>query len=338
MRKILIIRFSSLGDIVLTEPIVRQLRKCYPEAEIHYTTKAEYSDLVQLFEGITAVHLLPSSGKVSALADELKPLGFDLIVDLHNNIRSVQLSTALKVKTVRAAKESLKRLAVVRFKWMNLQPSHAISRYAHSLSELGIDLDFSSPKLVLPDELKQWWQQDREKRDCDERYYCIAPGATYQTKRAPDQLWCTTAKLIQEQLGLKALVVGAPAESEMMADLEDALEGNCAGVTCEENIGRSAAILAASEFVLSNDSGVAHMAAALCKPTLALFGPTHPKLGFAPRGDFAEFYSVNEFCSPCSRHGDKPCYRDDRYCFSLMKPQEIVDRIHNLSQRAARMA
>lgn len=330
MRNILIIRFGSLGDIVLTEPIVRQLRQTYPDSQIHYLTKLRFGELLSMFDGVDRVHLWESEASESKLVSELRRTGFDLTIDLHNNIRSSKIRSAVGVRWVSARKEWFKRFASVRMKWLHTKPSHAIERYGAAIMPVRDTVNLGTPDLNVREEFRKRWADIKAEGSILEHYFVIAAGAAHNTKRAPDDLWAQVAGLVADENGLKSVLVGAPNERASMEELKAKLGQNCAGVLCEESIGLSAAAIEESRFVLSNDSGSAHLAAALGKPTLALFGPTHPVLGFEPRGARAGFYSVNEYCSPCSLHGKRPCHREHRYCFTKMKATKILEMIKEL--------
>ncbi len=330
MPTILVVRFGSLGDIVLTEPIVRQLRQLHPDVKIHFLTKSRFGELLSMFDGIDRVHLWESEDGAKALITELRDIRFDFVVDLHDNLRSKKVRAALGVKWASTRKEWFKRFASVRMKWLHTKPSHAIERYGGALKSPGIKLNFDSPRLKVGGEFRNRWNEVRATSSIPDDYYIIAAGATHETKQAPGELWAQVARVIAEDNRLKALLVGAPNEKASMEELRAKLGQNCAGILCKESIGLSAAAMAGSRFVLSNDSGSAHLAAAIGRPMLALFGPTHPILGFEPRGRRAGFYSVKEYCSPCSLHGKRPCHREQRFCFTKMDATRIVEQIKEL--------
>ncbi len=330
MPTILVVRFSSLVDIVLTEPIVRQLRQVHPDAKIHFLTKSRFGELLSMFDGIDRIHLWESEEAGKHLMDELDQFEFDFTVDLHDNLRSQKVRSAIGVLWVHTRKEWFKRFASVRMKWLHTKPSHAIERYGGALKSLGMKLNFDSPRLNVGSEFRNRWNEVKATSSIPDDYFIIAAGAAHETKQAPGELWAQVARVIAEDIGLKALLVGAPNEKASMEDLRAKLGQDCVGVLCEESIGLSAAAMAGSRFVLSNDSGSAHLAAAVGSPTLALLGPTHPILGFEPRGRRAGFYSVKEYCSPCSLHGKRPCYREQRFCFTKMDATRIVEQIKEL--------
>ncbi|MGB5105533.1 MAG: glycosyltransferase family 9 protein, partial [Candidatus Zixiibacteriota bacterium] len=334
MQNILIIRFSSLGDIVLTEPIARRLRKIHPGAKIHYLTKAHFGEVVSMFDGVDEIHLWRSEESEKALIEKLREIDFDLTVDLHNNIRSHKIRASIGTKWVSTNKEWFKRFASVRLRWLKMKPSHAIDRYAGALKSLGYKLEFKYPQLTITENDAQKWQSHKRELGIAGEYYCIAAGAAHETKRAPSELWVDIARQVRGRLNLKALLIGSPEEKPLLDELRNMVGENCVGVLHNEGIGLTAAAISESRFVLSNDSGAAHLAAALGKPVVALFGPTHPILGFEPRGERAGHYTVNEYCSPCSLHGKRPCHRDQRYCFGKMNAGEIVAQVEGLMKKA----
>lgn len=336
MPTILVVRFSSLGDIVLTEPIIRQLRQVHPGSEIHYLTKSRFGELLSMFDGVKRVHLWDSDATGQALIKELRSVDFDLAVDLHDNLRSHRIRSAVGGEWIKSRKEWFKRFASVRMKWLHTKPSHAVDRYACALKAVGKDIAVDEPRLTLIDEDRHRWTEAKLRFKVSCEFYVIAAGAAHEAKRAPNELWVEVARLVFNRRGLRALIVGAPGESGILSELRAQLGPNSIGVMCDESIGLSAAAVADAQFVLSNDSGVAHLAAALAKPVLALFGPTHPILGFAPRGKHAASYSVNEYCSPCSLHGKRPCHREQRYCFTKMDAAKIAEQITILASKEAK--
>ncbi len=325
MQRLLIIRFSSLGDIVLTEPIVRALRHAYPQAELHFLTKLQHQHLLALVPGLDRIHTWrPESA--DALLSDLKSLRFDSIIDLHNNLRSHYVTRTLGVPAHRTRKEWFRRVAAVRLKSLGRTPAHAVERYAAALTSLHLSLpDPPSPRLTVPPENEDWWAREQVSRNLTGKYMIFAAGAAHATKQAPPELWQKIHASMVRDSDRKLILLGAPSE-RMLLDSLAASFGTAAVIT-EPHICNAAAVLRSAEFVISNDSGIAHLAAALDTPTLSLFGPTHPILGFAPLGNFADHYTVNEYCSPCSLHGKRPCHRDEKFCFNRMTDNAICDLV-----------
>lgn len=330
MNRIIVVRFSSLGDIILSEPVVRALHGKFPDSQITYLTKVGFLPLLELFENLDKVYALKDDKQFPELIAELRRDGVDLVVDLHRNLRSSRLRSRLRVRSVTTRKEWWRRFCSVRFKKLGLKPSHAVERYFAALRKLGIAEAPHAPQLRLPDSYHHWWQKERASRGLTDPYYVIGAGAAHDTKMAPPELWVGVVHELKAHSSAKPLVVGSSGESDMLGTLVDRIGMSPARIVTQEDICNSAAVIAGADFVLSNDSGLSHLAAGLGRPTLALFGPTHPVLGFTPLGAQADFYTVNEYCSPCSLHGSKPCFRDQRYCFTRMEIGIIVEKIMSL--------
>jgi ADP-heptose:LPS heptosyltransferase len=332
MKKILIVRFSSVGDIILTEPVVREIKQNYSSSEIYFLTKEANLPLLSLFENITHSIGWVDGVKNKELLRQLKDIGLDLVIDLHNNLRSARVKSTLRVPAVTTKKEWVRRLATVKMKVIASRPSHAINRYFSTLKELDIDAQPTPPRLNASVDDLQWWNDWLRANGKPSDYYVIAAGATHLVKRAPNELWQKLNAVLFDSYSLSAVVLGASSEEDYLADTFRQLKHQV-GLVTRENICRAAAILKSARFVVSNDSGLGHLAAAVGTPVLVLFGPTHPSLGFAPFAGSADHYTVNEFCSPCSLHGDKTCYREERYCYSKMQIGIILEKISRVLRR-----
>jgi ADP-heptose:LPS heptosyltransferase len=333
MNNILVIRFSSIGDIILTEPVVRTLQSTYPDARMAFLTKQQYLPLLKMFEPFDRSYGWIDDRLGVELLLQLKDQRFDLIVDLHNNIRSARVRTALGVKSVKAKKEWFKRILAVKLSAIGGKPSHALKRYFSALGDLNIPHESLAPRLIVPDDDRGWWQEFRRRNDELSDYYVIAAGATHATKKAPDELWLALHHAAVPTSPTKAILAGSPGERDYLAQLAKVLGLDPRCIIAEEDICRAAAVLESARYVISNDSGLAHLAAAVGTPVVALFGPTHPVLGFAPLGDRADSYTVDEYCSPCSLHGDRKCFRAQRFCFTRMNAEAILARVEPFVRR-----
>jgi heptosyltransferase-2 len=331
--RILVIRFSSVGDIVLTEPVVRALRKAHPDAEISYLTKAKFLPLLDMFANLDHKYGWVEDRDSASLLDSLRQQQFDLVVDLHASIRSARIRSALGVKSARAKKEWFKRIASVKLNAVAGKPSHALERYLAALRELGIEGKPEHPSLQVPEVAQSWWSDRRTGSAVVGDYYVIAAGAAHATKRTPESFWVTLDRAIRNRLGIAPVLIGAPAEHDYLTRLSERFDEPPISIVTEGDIGRAAAAIGFANFVVSNDSGLAHLASAVGTPVVALFGPTHPILGFAPLGDHSDFYTVDEYCSPCSLHGDRRCHRDERFCFTKMKVDVIIAKFKTLVNR-----
>ncbi|MFH2054824.1 MAG: glycosyltransferase family 9 protein [bacterium] len=327
--RVLLIRLSSLGDIILTEPVVRLLKEKLG-AEVTYVTKEQFLPVLELIPNIDRAIDLPTDQRATEALQQLAQQGFTEVVDLQRNWRSRAARHKAGGDTHLACKEWWRRTAAVRFKRLHTRPHHAVERYLTALRHHGIAPTQIAPRLQLPDKYREWWEKERPAELREDSYYVIGAGAAHATKRAPLELWCELDKVIRDRYHARPLLLGAPTERDTLAGFADGLRVPEQLVITESPVGRAAAMIDGAQFVISNDSGLGHLAAGLGKPILALFGPTHPVLGFAPLGDNADYYTINEFCSPCSRHGKRPCFREERFCFTKMGTEVIVGKLDRL--------
>jgi heptosyltransferase-2 len=329
MKNILIVRLSSLGDIILTEPVVRLLKE-RTQAQVTYLAKQQYLPVLEMIPGIDHSVGLSTSANAAETSRQLRQEPFDEIFDLQRNGRSFAVRRRVPGHVYLARKEWWQRMAAVRCKRLHSQPRHAVERYLNVLRHHGVEPSLLAPRLILPEKYAEWWSEARVDQIDDADYYVIGAGAAHAAKQAPLELWREIDNSIRERYKLRPLLVGAPPEREVLIDLAEELGLPANSVVTESPIGRAGAVIAGARFVISNDSGLAHLAAGLGRPILALFGPTHPILGFEPLGKNADFYSVNEFCSPCSRHGKRPCFREERYCFTKMNATTVLTKLEPL--------
>jgi heptosyltransferase II len=328
--RVLVIRFSSVGDIILTEPIVRTLKSTNPDTEISYLTKARFLPLLNMFANLDHRYGWVEDRDGAGLLDTLRQQQFDLVVDLHASIRSARIRNALGVKAVRAKKEWFKRIASVKLNAVVGKPSHAIERYLAALKELGIDGKPERPSLQVSEGAQTWWQNKQTESAVVGNYYIIAAGATHATKRAPESLWVALDRSIRNRFGIAPILIGSPAEHDYLTRLSERFDEPPTGIVTEDDIGRAAAAIESANFVVSNDSGLAHLASAVDTRVVALFGPTHPILGFAPMGEHSDCYTIDEYCTPCSLHGDRRCHRSERFCFTKMQVDTIIAKLKTL--------
>lgn len=296
--KILIIRFSSIGDIVLCSPIVRGLKNAYPSAELHFLSKQNFTSLLEYN---------PNIDKVWGLEDykntlrDLKFQKFDLVVDLHKNLRSYRFRWALKCKKVKTFKKlSLRKYLSVRFKAVNLlHNQHLVDRYYSSLKSLGVEndhkgLDFFGEKMpVFFNELPH-------------DYNVLVAGAAHKTKQLPESL----IEKIANKSDLPLVVIGTQADNKDLFKQPKFI--NLCG---KSNIQESAYIIKKCKRVYTSDTGMMHIAAAFKKPIDVFWGNTIPEFGMYPYLTEFKNHEVKGLnCRPCSKIGFSKCPKGHFKC------------------------
>lgn len=323
-KRIAVLRLSSIGDIVLTLPVVQALRTAYPEAELHYWVKEEYQDLVRFHPAVNHVRALEKDARriedLVSMSSELEDC--DLIVDLHGSVRTRILTFRQKAPVLRSPTHRFTRERWVRAKWSRPAPApHASERYAAALIPLGLRAP-DLPSLHAGSEAEAWADQWFAAAAFSQRPLALAPGAQHATKCWPEASWLDLAR--RATVANRPLVVfSTPAEKRafrVFADYIDALPG---ARWVLEPLARVAALLTGCAAAVTHDSGIMHLSAARGLSVVALFGSTSPVLGFAPSGLNHHVLGHELPCRPCTVHGREACPLGHFRCMLGLSVDEV---------------
>lgn len=315
--KILIIRLSSLGDIILTQPACAVLQKKYPGCEIHYLCKPEYDDLPALFT--SPVKVIPYAKNLQFHL-ELSKTHYDLVLDLHAKLASylVMLFCNGKRKVVYDKQRSLRKAIVAGKTRASIDST--VSLYFSALKKLGIQDTWQYPQL-LSSELV-----DSDKRNTVKQIACF-PGATHNTKRWPIEHW---VELINSLPQYDFSLLGSKGDRYLCKEITDQCGSNCRSKAGEDGFAALYARLQGYEIIISGDTGPMHLAAATGKPQIAIFGGTHHRLGFKPLNPRAIVLSEELSCQPCSLHGLEKCPQGHFSCMKSITPQKVKAAIQKI--------
>ncbi len=317
IRKVLIIRFSSIGDIVLTTPVIRCLKKQL-NVEIHYLTKRAYLPLLEANPWLDKIFTIEK--KVAEVTTALKQERYDCIIDLHKNLRSLQVRLALGKKTFSFKKLNFEKWLLVRFKINRLPDVHIVDRYLAAVLPLGVKNDGAGLDYFLtgqPPEI------DLPK----EPYIAFAIGAAHQTKRLP------TDKIIKicRELSCPVVLLGGKPEAEEGHVIARESGTHVINFCGEISLHESAAVIRSAAKVITHDTGMMHIAAAFQKETLSVWGSTVPEFGMYPYfggagNKNATFQVKNLPCRPCSKIGFAQCPKGHFNCMHQIETEKIVSR------------
>lgn len=311
LKKVLIIRLSSMGDILLTTPLIRSIRKQNKDAQIDFVLREEFFDILKDNPHLTNVYKYSkqSSGKKELLRS-LKSNKYELIIDLQNNKRSTGLTSQLQGKVVWFKKNSLKKFLLVRFKINLLKglPQIAV-RYAQSA---GIKLD--------DDGLEIFTNETADQRlKLNDKYIGLCPGAKHFTKRWIKEYFIELGKKLEGD-GFKVLLFGGPDEIELCENIANELPDSLN--LCDESILKTAINMKMCKAVYTNDSGTMHLASAVKVPVIAFFGSTVREFGFYPyKAKSVELEIDNLKCRPCTHIGRKSCPLTHFNCMKQITPE-----------------
>jgi len=294
--KFLIIRFSSIGDIVLTSPAVRCLKTQFPDAEVHYATKKRNYDLLRANPYIDKILLLDDS--ISELIQELKAENYDYIIDLHNNLRSLRVKLALKAKSYTFNKLNIRKQLLTSFKIHLMPEGHIVDRNMEPLRHFNITNDGKGLDHFIPE--ADEFPLNELPEYCKNGYVALVLAGTYFTKRMPVDKY---RKMISET-DIPFVLLGGKNEQAMAGHILGWNTGNVVDFTGKLRINQSASLEKNARLVITNDTGLMHIAAAFKKKILSVWGNTSPELGMYPYlpGMGSEILETKGLsCRPCSK-------------------------------------
>jgi ADP-heptose:LPS heptosyltransferase len=301
-RKILVFRQSSLGDIILTLPVVKVLRENYPRAVIDYFTKQPYEPIVKYNPALRNIYSFNNNDDFQKRLKQVRAEKYDLIIDLQRNFRSLALSLFNPLaKRVKYKKRRLAREMIVRKPSAKLSVDHTINAYFHTLRKLGIESEPSPPEIFLSDDAREFAEEFIAKSfgKTPPDIIALCPGARHPEKMWPWENFKSVAEILLRDESLGLLVVSAPGDS-----IPENLDISSPRLVPARDfeILRVAALLSRCRTALTNDSGLMHLANA----------------------------AGTVFCSPCSLHGEKPCCQPQKYCFENIDPPQVADIVKNI--------
>ena len=318
MKKILIIRFSSIGDIVLTSPVVRCLKTQSPETEIHYLTKKQNHSLLIANPYISKIWLFEDN--FNELIPELKAQNFTFVIDLHKNFRSRFARLKLRKPSASFPKLNFRKWLLVNMKVNILPDVHVVDRYFSTLQKSGIRYDGKGLDYFIPkgEEVDLYGLLPKENTD----YIAFSIGGKHNTKIFPDEKIISICNSIDKPIVLLGGADDRDRAEKIISQCGNNVINGCGKYT----INQSASLIRQSAKVITNDTGLMHIAAAFRKPILSIWGNTVPAFGMYP-------YLPEEFCSdsrifevkglpcrPCSKLGYERC---PKHHFRCMNDQDV---------------
>jgi ADP-heptose:LPS heptosyltransferase len=331
MTKLLVIRFSSIGDIVLTTPVLRAIKQQLDgETEIHVLTKRSYAAVLEGNPNISKIHTIEKS--VQEVIPELKNQNFDYVIDLHNNIRSRVVKRTLKCLNFTFKKYNIQKWLWVNFGINRMPKSHVVERYLETLRGFGVQPDKGGLEYYIPDSEKF---ADSELPEIMRKpYIAFAIGATHDGKKLSESRIIEVSKSIQKPL----ILLGGKEDVATGEAIANACGANVLNACGKWSLHRSADAVRRSEVVLTGDTGMMHIASAFTKKIISLWGCTVPGLGMSaykphPSSIIIEPKPRARFkvhSRPCSKLGNKCKYGMDNRCIDQIELEQINRAIETL--------
>lgn len=326
--KVLILRFSSIGDIVLTTPVVRCLKTQLPNAEIHYATKQSFKIILESNPFVDKIHCLDDNG-IFNLIKILRSENFDAVIDLHNNQRTFLIKSLLMVKSYSFPKLNFRKWLLTTFKINVLPDIHIVDRYFKAVEKLSVVNDGKGLDYFIDK------KDDLEPKLLDGRlsqgYIAFAIGAKFSTKQMPLEKMLAICSEINRPIAL----LGGKEDFERGEKLALLLpEKSIVNLCGKLSLGQSASVVKQSFVVLTHDTGLMHIAAAFHKNIVSVWGNTVPQLGmyaYVEKQKSKIIQVENLSCRPCSKIGHSKCPKHHFKCMVNIDENEVVSAINSFS-------
>lgn len=328
-KRVLFIRLSAIGDVLLVTPLIRLFHEYFPQTEIEFLIRQKFAALVEHHPLITKVFTIsdnPSMKEIFAISKFIKNRNYDMIFDFQKHWRSYLISWLSKSNRIyRYKKFSLHRAALVHLKknlYKNI-PENIPQRYFFAFQNLDIHWKKYRLELVIPESI----QIDIDAKLSDNKNHylvAIAPGAGRRTKQWPVENFIGLIKKLQEKYRLKLILLGDTNDLVSCSEIEKQVNNDVVNWCGKTSLLESAATLKNCNLLICNDSGLMHMATAFDLDIVAIFGPTVREFGFFPfseKFDVIEHHDLN--CRPCSYHGTNSCPKGHFRCMKEISPDQV---------------
>jgi heptosyltransferase-2 len=319
--KFLIIRFSSIGDIVLTTPVIRCLKTQVEAAEVHYLTKQQFGPVLKDNPYIDKLWFYTKE-KHNELIRALQQEHFDFVIDLHHNLRTLRFKRKLKLLSFSFNKLNVEKWLLVNFGINKLPDVHIVDRYLKTVELFdvkndgkGLEYYISEEDRALPPEIQ---------KELPENYHALVIGGQHFTKKAP----AAKLALLCRKLQLPVVILGGkedkPEADKITAEVTDNVVVNLAGVL---SLQQSAYLVSRAATVITHDTGLMHIAAAFRKKVISIWGNTIPEFGMYPYQPHpaSRIFEVKGLkCRPCSKIGFTKCPKGHFNCMNMQDFEEVA--------------
>lgn len=324
--RLLFIRFSSIGDIVLTTPVIRCAKQQIPGVEIHFLTKLSMKEVTEANPYIAHFHYLDEN--VNDIIQALKKYSFDAVIDLHHNQRTWRIKRALGVKAFSYKKLSIQKIILTTLGIDLLKKEHVTKRYMDTVKSLGVVDDGKGLDYFIPSHTKSVMNDlpDHFKSS----YVGLVIGASYFNKKMPFE----KLRSLIDSIKLPIVLIGGPDDRELGVALQQAFGDRVFNACGVYNMNESASLVRQANYIVSHDTGFLHIACAFNKPTVTLWGATTPALQFSAlypaNSDSPRFDAIvpNLKCQPCAKQGSNHCPKGHFNCMQLQNIDLISSKVN----------
>jgi lipopolysaccharide heptosyltransferase II len=340
--KILVLRFSSIGDIVLASPLLRVLRARFPKSQIDFVARQEYAELVRSNQNINSIYEFDAKSGfqgLRVLGRTIREEHYDLIVDIHNSLRSRYLRSIAGARSVVVNKRLFARMMLVKFKKNLYGDQRSVSdRYIEAVRDLGVTNDGKGLELHIPDQIQFAVNSTIAPLRLNrfEKVIGLCPSARHATKRWPLERYQELGIKAAKNLDAKILVFGGSADLQLCQELSDGIaretgEDRITNFCARFSLMETASAMNFCDAIVSNDSGLMHIADAMHKNLVAIFGSTVKEFGFYPEAKGSSVMEVHGLgCRPCSHIGRSTCPEGHFKCMKEITIDNVYESMSRL--------
>jgi heptosyltransferase-2 len=321
--KFLILRFSSIGDIVLTTPVIRCLKKQVPDCEIHFVTKKSFEDVIRNNPYIDRRFYFTKNA--TEILDLLKEEKYDAVIDLHHNFRTMKVKRAINAPAFSFNKLNVRKWLAVNFKMNVLPDIHIVDRYLETVSHFGVKNDNQGLDYFITDEDEKVIRQ--LPASFQQGYIAWVIGAKHTTKQLPLEKMRSLAR----KLRMPVVLLGGKEDLSRGEEIEKSFSSDILNACGIFSLNQSAAIVKHAHHVITHDTGLMHIAAAFRKKIISVWGNTIPEFGMypympsSPSGNNLMLEVKGLSCRPCSKIGFEKCPRGHFKCMNDQDEEQIVN-------------
>ncbi len=318
IKQILIIRLSSLGDILLTTPILRALKKVYGECEISFLCRKEYLAAVETNPNVKNCFYLEVGVNEEELSQKIKNINFDLVIDLQNNFRSKNILKNISSPVYKFKKPTVKKFLLVNFK-LNFFKHYLSIPALYAKSVPGLELDDEGVDLFPPESYKT-------SLSSGEKYIGFIPGSKHFSKRWPEEYFTQLGKLLNKY-GYTIVLFGGKEDLGICSKIASQITK--VNNLCNDNdLYQTAVDMKVCSLIIGNDSGLMHAASSVYIPLIVLFGSSVEEFGFAPyKRESVILQNDIIKCRPCSHFGKDNCPKNHFKCMIDLTPNIVFEKI-----------
>ena len=329
---------SSIGDIILTTPLIRVVRKRFPDASITFLVKSQFYDVIKTNPHIN--HIISFDKKsglqgLRKLRQDIVKENYDLLLDIHKSLRSRYLRWFSGVQTIGSySKQIFNRTLLVNF-GINLykEQKPVYERYFEAVSDYGLVYDGAGTEVVVPES-----EADiiiKSLVDDGYRYtqplVALCPAASFTNKRWFEARYAELADYLIKKYDTTICLLGSKSDYEICERIKEQLGNKALNYAGKFSLLGSAAVLMFCKFAVTNDSGLMHLAQSQKTPVVALFGPTTRELGYFPIPEKSRVVEAQVKCRPCTHNGLDYCPKKHFKCMSQIQVADVIKAIEGLN-------